>query len=211
MRRNIARSSRIGDVHRTETWQYPLVAVREIFVNAVVHADYSMPGLRVRVAVYDDRIEIDSPGLLASGLTIDDIVAGVSRTRNRVIARVFRELGLIEQWGTGIPRAIEACRGAGLPDPEFMEMATTLRVTLRAARGEAEVDRADAQVLEALSDGGGMSTSAVAARVGRTPRATRDRLRSLVDAGLVVEVGSSPNDPQRKYFIAEDRAGYRVR
>lgn len=211
VRRNIARGFRIEGARRAESWEYPQVAIRELLANAVVHADYSLPGLRVRVAIFDDRIEIESPGLLMSGLTIADLVSGVSRTRNRVIARVFRELGVIEQWGTGIPRAVEACRDAGLADPEFEEFASVLRVTIRSQRGEAGVDRLDADVLKLLDDSEGLSTAAIAARIQRTPRATRDRLRSLVDAGLVVEVGSSPNDPHRTYHIAQDRPPYRVR
>ena len=60
------------------------------------------PGSPIRIAILDDRIEIENPGLLLFGLTIVDILQGVSKLRNRVIGRVFRELHLIEQWGSGI-------------------------------------------------------------------------------------------------------------
>jgi len=76
-------------------------ALREAVVNAVVHADYSQSGSPIRVAVFDDRIEIENPGLLPFGLTIEEIQRGASKLRNRVIGRVFHELGLIEQWGSG--------------------------------------------------------------------------------------------------------------
>ncbi len=211
VRRNLARRYEIGGVRRAEVWEYPLEAVREIVVNASVHADYSLPGMRTRIAIFDDRLEVDSPGLLLPGLTVDDLRAGVSRIRNRVIARVLRELGIVEQWGTGIPRAIEACRLAGLPEPEIEELGSLVRVTLRAARDTAEVEPLDAAVLDALAASGGLSTSDVATAISRTPRSARTRLRTLVDAGLVVEVGSSPNDPHRKYYIAEGRARYRTR
>ncbi len=211
VRRNLARRYEIGGVRRAEVWEYPLEAVREIVVNASVHADYSLPGMRTRIAIFDDRLEVDSPGLLLPGLTVDDLRAGVSRIRNRVIARVLRELGIVEQWGTGIPRAIEACRLAGLPEPEIEELGSLVRVTLRAARDTAQVEPLDAAVLDALAASGGLSTSDVATAISRTPRSARTRLRTLVDAGLVVEVGSSPNDPHRKYYIAEGRARYRTR
>ena len=81
--------------------------------------------------VFDEKIEVESPGLLPFGLTIDDILRGVSKLRNRVIGRVFKELGLIEQWGSGIGRMIDACREHGLPAPEFEEVGTHFRVTLR--------------------------------------------------------------------------------
>jgi predicted HTH transcriptional regulator len=211
IKRNIANRLTVGEVRHVEVWQYPIEAVREILVNAVVHADYSPSGSAIRVSIFDERIEIDSPGTLLPGLTVEDVRRGVSRTRNRVIARVFRELGMIEQWGTGIPRAIEACRSAGLPDPEIEELGFGLRVTLRAARQAAEVDAMDARVIGALQAEKGLSTAEVAERIGRTTRATRDRLKGLVAAGLVAEIGSSPTDPHRKYVIAEDRASYSVR
>lgn len=211
VRRNISRGHAIDDRRRTDVWEYPLDAVDEIVVNAVVHADYSLPGVRTRVAIFEDRLEVDSPGMLMPGLTVEDLRAGVSRVRNRVIARVFREIGLIEQWGTGIPRAIEACRSAGLPEPRIEETGTGVRVTLSSTRDTAEVDPLDATIMDSLQGGHGLSTSEVAALIGRTPRSARDRLRGLVDSGLVVEVGSSPNDPQRKYFIAEEGARYRTR
>ncbi len=69
--------------------------------------------------MYDDRIEIENPGLLPFGLEVKDLKRGVSRLRNRVIGRVFNELGLIEQCGSGIQRMSEACEDAGLAYPEF--------------------------------------------------------------------------------------------
>jgi ATP-dependent DNA helicase RecG len=100
----------IGAVRRTDNWSLPPVALREAVVNAVVHADYAQRGAPIRVAIFDDRVEVESPGLLPPGLTVDDLRRGVSKLRNRVIGRVFQELGLIEQWGSGIQRMSAACR-----------------------------------------------------------------------------------------------------
>ena len=85
---------RISGVRHTDTWTLPPVAVREAIINAVVHTDYSQRGAPIRVAFFDDRLEIESPGLLPFGLTVQDMRDGVSRLRNRVIARVFRELDI---------------------------------------------------------------------------------------------------------------------
>ena len=60
----------------------------------MLHADYSQVGALIRIAFFDDRIDIESPGILLPGMTIDDMKQGMSRLRNRVIARVFRELNL---------------------------------------------------------------------------------------------------------------------
>ena len=106
------------------------MALREAIVNAVVHADYSQRGAPIRLAVFDDRVEIENPGLLPPGMTVDDLRRGVSKLRNRVIGRVFHELGLIEQWGSGIQRMSSACRDAGLPEPMLEELGSRFRLTL---------------------------------------------------------------------------------
>ncbi|WP_341876627.1 ATP-binding protein [Defluviitalea saccharophila] len=100
----IARNGVIEDLQRKDTYEIPIVAIREAIVNAVVHRDYSISGSDVTVAIFDDRIEITSPGVLPKSLSIEDIKKGRSEIRNRVLARVFKEMNLIEQWGTGIQR-----------------------------------------------------------------------------------------------------------
>ena len=75
----------------------PMAALREAVINAVVHADYAQRGAPIRPALFDDRLEIENPGLLPFGLTVEDLWQGISRLRNRLVGRVFHELGLIEQ------------------------------------------------------------------------------------------------------------------
>ncbi len=193
----------IGAVRRTERWSLPPVALREAVVNAVVHADYTQRGAPIRVSIFDDRVEIENPGLLPPGLTVEDLRRGISKLRNRVIGRVFQELGLIEQWGSGIQCMSAACREAGLPAPALEEIGTHFRVTLRTARGKpSPLQDLDMAILEALSDGLGQSTRQIASLIDRSPRAARTRLASLVERGLVREIGSSPQDPKRRYFKA---------
>ncbi|KAF0207127.1 MAG: helix-turn-helix domain-containing protein [Actinomycetota bacterium] len=207
--RNTSVAYEISGTRRLEVPEYPPVAVREAIVNAVVHADYSQRGAPIRIAIFDDRIEITSPGILVAGLTIADVLSGVSKLRNRVIGRVFREAGLIEQWGSGIQRMREACLTAGLGEPLIEEVATTFRVTLFATRtGARPLDALDEATLSTLRDTDGLSTREIAERINRTPRATRTRLQRLIEAGLVVEIGSAPNDPHRRYYVAEEPARY---
>jgi predicted HTH transcriptional regulator len=111
--------------------EYPEVALREVLVNAIAHADYSLTGMRIRVAIYADRMEIENPGMLPFGMTLDDLKAGVSRIRNHVVARVLRELGLLEEWGAGYRRITEDCRAGGYPAPEWEERGPALRVIFR--------------------------------------------------------------------------------
>jgi ATP-dependent DNA helicase RecG len=202
VQRNTRRALAIGGVHHHEAWEFPVVALREAITNALVHADYGQRGASLRLAIFEDRIEVDNPGNLPPGLTIEDIRRGVSKLRNRVIGRVFHELKLIEQWGSGIQRMISACRQVGLPEPELEEIGSGFRVTLRRERTLApQIDSVDAAILEVLRDSPGASTRLIAAKAGRTTRTVRTRLGRLVQAGQVVVVGSNAKDPRRGYHL----------
>jgi predicted HTH transcriptional regulator len=195
----------IGAARRQERWSLPPVAVREAVVNAVAHADYAQRGAPIRVSIFDDRLEVENPGLLPFGLTVPDLRRGISKLRNRVIGRVFHELRLMEQWGSGIQRITAACRDARLAAPLLEEIGIRFRVTLLAARtGAPALEDTDRAILDALGDGAGRLTSEVAGVIGLTPRATRTRLAKLVERGLVREIGTGPQDPRRRYFLAED-------
>jgi ATP-dependent DNA helicase RecG len=67
LRKHTTREAVIGSVKRTDLWTFPVVAVREAIMNAIVHADYAQHGAPIRIALFDDRLEIDNPGLLPFG------------------------------------------------------------------------------------------------------------------------------------------------
>ena len=181
----------------------PPVAVREAVTNALAHADYAQRGAPIRISIFDDRLEVENPGLLPFGLTVEDLEHGVSKLRNRVIGRVFHALGLVEQWGSGIQRMMAACRAAGLAPPRFEEIATRFRVTIfTESITRPVVDGTDQAILDTLSDGKGRLTSEIAEVIGLTPRATRTRLARLVGNGVLRAVGTGPQDPKRRYFTA---------
>ena len=195
----------ITGLKRKETTNIPLRAARELLVNAVVHADYSQQGAPIRVAIYDDRLEIDSPGVLLSGLTVPDIKQGNSKLRNRVIGRVFKELRYIEQWGSGILNAIGECKTMGLPEPVFEEFAFRFRATISLVpEQEPELDDVTQKIRAALSTAAGkksgLSSQQIAEEVGLSTRAIRARMTGLAQRGLVTAVGRSERDPLRKYF-----------
>ena len=199
------RGAVIGRVRRHDRWNLPPEAVREAIVNAVVHADYSQTGAPIRVAIFDDRMEVENPGLLPFGLTLEELPLGVSKLRNRVLGRVFHELGLVEQWGSGVQRMISACRAQGLPAPVWEEVGFRLRVTLRTERIRVpEVDEKDRTILDLLEGDEGRQTRDIAEAIGLSTRSTRTRLARLVKRGLVREVGTGPHDPRRRYLIALD-------
>jgi len=201
--RNTRMGAEIGRLRRRDVPAVPPVALREALVNAVVHADYAQRGAPIRVAIFDDRVEIENPGILLPGLTPEDLRTGVSRLRNPVIGRIFKELGLIEQWGSGIQRMSAASRAAGLPEPDFAELGLRFRVTLRTtATGTLEMDETESRILEFLDTPNGRSTAELAAHIGRTTRTTQQRLKRLAERGVVVAVGTSPRDPRRRWYLS---------
>lgn len=112
-----------GKPRRREVWEYPLEALREAVINAVVHRDYAISA-NVQVEIYDGMIEIWNPGKLLPGITIDDLYRKEHKSviRNKLIAQVFYDIGYIEKYGSGTIKIIELCKGHGIPLPEFREV-----------------------------------------------------------------------------------------
>ncbi len=105
--RHINQGATVEGVYTIHRWEYPVKAIREIIRNAVVHRDYSLQGKDIKVAVYDDMVEITSPGLLPSSIDFSQMETGQSDARNRIIAPVFKKLGIIDQWGNGLKLVAE--------------------------------------------------------------------------------------------------------
>ena len=159
--------------------------------------------------MYDDRLVIENPGLLVGGLTIADVRAGVSKLRNRVIGRVFKELDLIEQWGSGFQRMAASCRELGLLEPAMEEVAFRFRITFSLIRDRTQADDIDLRILELIRSSeaeGGASTQYLSQAVGISPRAMRSRLARLSMARRIVAVGKSTYDPHRRYLLMGEEA-----
>jgi ATP-dependent DNA helicase RecG len=120
---------------------YPLEALREAVVNAVVHRDYSLIGESIRIFYYLDHIEIHNHGLLLPGISLADLQQGRvgSKLRNRIIGTVLRDFpgGYIERVGSGISYMIEQMRKLGRPDPRFEEQGEIVVTFLRALEYDA--------------------------------------------------------------------------
>lgn len=89
------------------------------------------------MALYDDRLEITSPGGLLLGVTMDLMKEGFSKIRNRALANAFAYMNLVEAWGSGIPKLMQAMQEYGLREPEFIDMEVAFRINLY--RGQKEV------------------------------------------------------------------------
>jgi ATP-dependent DNA helicase RecG len=109
------------DARFETTYIYPEYACREALVNAIAHRDYSQEGRGIEIYVYDDRMDVVSPGPLLSRITIDDLrkLQGVHQSRNSLVARILKEVGYMRELGEGLRRIFELMRGNELKEPEL--------------------------------------------------------------------------------------------
>ena len=121
--------SDIVGIYRVDKYEIPPKSIREVIANAVIHRSYLEPN-DIQVALYDNRLEITSPGMLLSGVNVKRMKEGYSKLRNRAIASVFAYVNIIEKWGSGIPRIMNEIREYGLQEPEFMIFENDFRVNI---------------------------------------------------------------------------------
>ena len=182
---------------------YPPLATREALANALCHRDYSIGGGSVGVAVYDDRLEVTSPGPLHFGLTPEELFRPhESRPWNPLIARAFYRRGTIEEWGSGTLKMAEMVSDAGLPVPEIEDDGMTVTVRFRhgrfvPGRPRREVSPAERRdeilaLLDSAQDG--LTRREIHARLGPgvSERQVRRALEELRDRGLVVSTARGP-------------------
>ena len=117
----------------------PEKSIRELIINAMVHRSYLDHGT-IQVAVYDNRLEITSPGKLPMGQTMERMKEGYSKIRNEALAHAFAYMNLTEHWGSGIPRIIDKVKAAGLREPEFIGGEVDLRINIY--RGQVDTNNA---------------------------------------------------------------------
>lgn len=125
----INRGMRIQGMYRQDMYELPVDSVREMIANSVAHRSYLEPG-NIQVALFDDRLEVTSPGMLLNGVSIKKMKEGYSKPRNRAIASAFSYMKIIEKWGSGIPRILRECSEYGLPEPEFIDFDGDFRVNM---------------------------------------------------------------------------------
>lgn len=125
----------IEGIVRKDRYELPPESIREAIINAVCHRSY-LEHSCVQVAVYDNRVEITSPGMLYGGLTMEQAIEGRSKIRNVCIAEAFSRMGIIEQWGTGFQRMIQGCKEYGVQEPEFIDMGDAFRVNFYRSSSE---------------------------------------------------------------------------
>lgn len=196
--RNTRQGIRItGRPEREVLPEYPVVAIREAVTNAVCHRDYAASGT-VQVRIYDDRLEVWSPGTLTPELTIEALYREhPSRPRNRLLAQALYRARRIEQWGTGTLRIVQACEDAGMPRPEFRSEMGTFMVCFRRSPDVSALSKAAVHRRLLLSDfllkNGTITRKEYEELVGLGARQALRELSDAVHSGLLMRKGRGPS------------------
>lgn len=177
----------------------PEAAWLESIVNAVVHRSYTIGGDHIRVELFDDRLEVESPGRLP-GLVRFDNIRSTRFARNPRIARAVADLDYGRELGEGVNRMYEEMERAGLPDPVFAQTAASLRVTFLAdplsARILGHLPPGSERFVEHLSRTGRVTTSQAIQLLGVSRPTALLYLHRLEASRLIEAVRTSPNDPR---------------
>ena len=131
VRRNIKIKTIVTeDGNRADSPEYPLKALREIILNALIHRDYSVHTERspVRLVVYEDRLELENPGGLYGRITVDDLGKAAADTRNPYIAGALEVMIQTENRFSGIPTVIAELKKADMPAPVFIDRRGVFKV-----------------------------------------------------------------------------------
>jgi ATP-dependent DNA helicase RecG len=122
-------SEEIGPALRTEQRLYPLIAIRELVANALIHQDMTATGAGPMIEIFDDRIEVTNPGPPVTDMT-NKLFGAPPRSRNEALATLMRRMRICEEQGSGLVKIITAAEAARLPAPEFRRTETSTQAIL---------------------------------------------------------------------------------
>lgn len=144
-----------GAPERDERWQYPLSAVREFLINAIIHRDYRK-GIHSQFKVFRDKIVFWNIGKLPEELTIEDLYKGTEKSipRNIKVAEIFKEAFLIERYGSGIKRAVKELTDYKLPLPKIFETVGGIEIVIYGTPQE----KKEPQKNEGIKENGGINS-----------------------------------------------------
>jgi ATP-dependent DNA helicase RecG len=199
----IHQKARTAGLAREESYEYPPGAVREAMVNAICHRDYGITGQRVEIRLFDDRMEILSPGGLPGHITLDNLQYE-HYSRNPRLVRGLYYWGYIEELGQGIDIIYEEMRQAGHPPPEFRDTGRSFVVTLynsinqmQLKYGE-QVNLRQMRALQFLNEHDRITNGQYQ---GLCPEVTAETLRldlrDLVRKGILLKIG----DKRGTYYV----------
>ena len=175
----------------------PSEAYREVLANALVHRLWDINS-RIRISMFEDRIEISSPGGLPPGLDEEEYLNGqISNLRNPIIGNIFFRLNYIEMFGSGIKR-IKAAYNDSLSKPKFKIFNNSIEVCLPIMESKTIISDDEQAIIDILSNSQKISRLQIEGIAGFTKSKTVRLLTSLNDKGIVLKSGSGPNT---KYYL----------
>jgi len=197
--RNIRMGAKFSGLGRQDVYEIPVESIRELILNAIIHRSY-LDHNNIKVAVYDDRLEVTSPGKLPVGQSVERMKEGYSKIRNEAIAHAFSYMKLMEHWGSGIPRIIECVIEAGLKEPEFVDGDVDLRINIyRGQLGDMSdnvtnnvTNKSPEETIIAMIEADSMVTQLkMAEALGVTTRTVKRILAKMQENGMVSREGTS--------------------
>ena len=200
-RRNQVHST-FDKLRRIDTRDYPEVAIREALLNSLVHRDYSFSASTL-ISVYDDRIEFTSIGGLPAGVSLDDIMLGLSVCRNPKLANVFYRLELIEAYGTGMKKIMGAYENSNkkpvieTTDNAFKIILPNLNEDVGSLPVADAGSEAERQVLEFIQKNGSISRKETETAVNLKQTAAGRLLSKMIQKKLIVQIGQGKNTKYR--------------
>ena len=184
---------------RKEIWDYPLSAIREALLNSIVHRDYFDATSSIQIKIFKDWLWFYNPGKLVDDLTIENLkTSHPSKTRNPLIASIFYRAGLIEKFGSGIDRIMNACKQEIIPQPEFLEECGGFSVKFR--KEFLELNERQNNALSAIKEKGLISNSEYQEITGATRETSKRDLALMLKLGILHKVGEGK---MTKYSVWE--------
>ena len=141
--RHINKGATVEGVYTVPRWEYPVKAIREIIRNAVVHRQYSLLGKDTKIAIYDDMVEITSPGLLPPSIDYSAMECRQSDARNKIIAPIFKRLGIIDQWGNGLKMVADEMKQYPEIELRWQEVGLSFQVQFIKKSFKESIDNSD--------------------------------------------------------------------
>lgn len=189
----------LGQLERQEVTEYPPFAVREALINAVAHRDYRLRGRRIELRMYDDRMEVISPGGLPGYMTLDNLVEE-HYSRNPRLVNGLYQWGYIEELGLGIDQMIEDMVQLGHPPPTFRATPYSFTVILSSRRRAAppvapkwasSMNERQARALTHVRENGSITNREYQRLCPDvSPETLRLDLADLVEKGVLLKIGS---------------------
>ena len=186
----LQKESYLDGTKRIERTIIPEFAIREAVVNAIAHRDYRIKGSSIKINVFDDRMEVISPGILPGNLDISDVGTGLSECRNRSIVRILRRLEVMEELGTGVARIFVLFQEKKLKKPSLMEQNQFFKLILPQVR---EYEERTDRIYDLIKSSEGLKASELAQLLNAHRNTILQDINKLIQLNKIEKIGSGKN------------------